>query len=79
MRIYFVSCLLRTFYLGCAVVIAMEGFLNGFWALTDTWALMNGRKLKDPPKINLYVNCHSTAHIMAIQVSKVSGHSRLFL
>ena len=44
---------------------------GGFRALTGTWALMNRRKLQNPPKIALYGNCRSSASRRATKVPKV--------
>ena len=44
---------------------------GGFWVHTSTWALMNRRKLLNPPKIALLGNCRSSASIRATNVLKV--------
>ena len=43
-------------------------FFDGFGGLTNTGALMNRRKLLNPPKITLHKNCHSTAPIRALNI-----------
>ena len=43
-----------------------------FLALTNTWALVTRRNLKNPPKITLHGNCHSSAPITATKVPRVS-------
>ena len=48
------------------------------FALTNTWALINRRKMQRPPKINLKGNSHSTIPNGAINF-KDNGHNNLLL
>ena len=60
----------------CAETARAQMFLctvifGGFWVHTSTWALINRRKLLNPPKIALFGNCRSSASIRATNVPKV--------